>query len=92
LSFWKYYVDLCKFLPFCKNKKIYNLSKKEIKEIPIDSPIYRGKNKFSFIKQYIYKQALYLVKKELDQACEGMYHNLCSLQSRSGNQLKWLFA
>jgi ribonucleoside-triphosphate reductase len=35
----------------------------------------------------IYEFALDMTKKELNQAVEGMYHNLNTLQSRSGNQL-----
>ena len=35
----------------------------------------------------IYKYALDMTLKELQQAVEGMYHNLNTLQSRSGNQL-----
>ena len=34
-----------------------------------------------------YKYAIDMVTKEIQQAVEGMYHNLNSLQSRSGNQL-----
>ena len=34
-----------------------------------------------------YKYALDMTQRELDQAVEGMYHNLNTLQSRSGNQL-----
>ena len=34
-----------------------------------------------------YKYALALTERELKQAVEGMYHNLNTLQSRSGNQL-----
>ena len=34
-----------------------------------------------------YKYAMDMTIKELNQAVEGMYHNLNSLQSRSGNQL-----
>ena len=34
-----------------------------------------------------YKYAMDKTKKELKQAVEGMYHNLNTLQSRSGNQL-----
>lgn len=34
-----------------------------------------------------YQYALDMTKKELKQAVEGMYHNLNTLQSRSGNQL-----
>ena len=35
----------------------------------------------------IYKYAIEMTKKETYQAVEGMYHNLNTLQSRSGNQL-----
>lgn len=35
----------------------------------------------------IYDYALDMTKKEIDQAVEGMFHNLNTLQSRSGNQL-----
>ena len=34
-----------------------------------------------------YRYALDMTEKELNQAVEGMYHNLNTLQSRSGNQL-----
>ena len=34
-----------------------------------------------------YQYALDMTEKELKQAVEGMYHNLNTLQSRSGNQL-----
>lgn len=42
-----------------------------------------------FYKQFpkVYKYAMDMTKKELKQAVEGMYHNLNTLQSRSGNQL-----
>ena len=42
-----------------------------------------------FYKQYskAYKYALDMTTKETQQAVEGMYHNLNTLQSRSGNQL-----
>ena len=38
----------------------------------------------------VYKYALDMTKKEIHQAVEGLYHNLNTLQSRSGNQLKWM--
>ena len=41
-------------------------------------------------KQYnskVYKYAMDMTRKEVYQAVEGMYHNLNTLQSRSGNQL-----
>ncbi len=45
---------------------------------------YIGSNK---LNTHLYKRALFETKKEIYQAVEGMYHNLNSLQSRSGNQL-----
>jgi ribonucleoside-triphosphate reductase len=35
----------------------------------------------------VYDYALEMTKKEIHQAVEGLYHNLNTLQSRSGNQL-----
>ncbi len=35
----------------------------------------------------VYRYAMDMTKRELNQAVEGMYHNLNTLQSRSGNQL-----
>lgn len=51
------------------------------KELPIDSEIY----KMPFSRAYRY--ALDMTEEEAHQAVEGMYHNLNTLQSRSGNQL-----
>ena len=36
---------------------------------------------------YVHEYALEMTKKEIHQAAEGMYHNLNTLQSRSGGQL-----
>lgn len=49
-------------------------------EMRIDAPEYQ-----MFRKAYNY--AIAMTQRELDQAVEGMYHNLNTLQSRSGNQL-----
>lgn len=47
-----------------------------------------------FYKQFpkVYKYAMAKTEKELMQAVEGMYHNLNTLQSRSGNQLNYRVA
>lgn len=47
----------------------------------IDDAIYKKHEK-------AYKYAMDMTKRECYQAVEGMYHNLNTLQSRSGNQLK----
>ena len=39
------------------------------------------------LDEKLYKKALFEVRRETKQAVEGMYHNLNTLQSRSGNQL-----
>lgn len=44
-------------------------------------------NEKYYCKKKAYKYAMDMTQKELEQAVEGMYHNLNSLQSRSGNQL-----
>lgn len=50
------------------------------KNEPIDSKKYKEDSK-------VYHYALEMTIKETQQAVEGMYHNLNTLQSRSGNQL-----
>ena len=55
-------------------------SKAEIKTTSIDDPFY---GKYPKAKAYAMEQT----RKEVFQAVEGMYHNLNTLQSRSGNQL-----
>ena len=93
ISYWKHYNDICDTLPFCKHYKINNYFDKHefinnyIKKISIDSELYKGSHWFSFIKRYIAKKSLNRTLKELNQAVEGLFHNLNTLQSRSGNQL-----
>lgn len=48
---------------------------------PIDHKIYKS------VGENIYQYAMDMTTKELKQAVEGMYHNLNTLQSRSGCQL-----
>ena len=76
-SFYKHYKDGKKLLSI--NKK-FELSKEKIEQTSInDKKVYTNKK--------ARKYALEMVKKELNQAAEGLLHNLNSLQSRSGNQL-----
>lgn len=49
-------------------------------EMPITDPQYK-------VRERVYQYAIDMTEKELMQAVEGMYHNLNTLQSRSGNQL-----
>lgn len=50
--------------------------KSEVKKISIESPFYK---KFGKAFEYALEQT----RKEINQAVEGMYHNLNTLQSRS---------
>lgn len=76
-SFYKHYKDGKKWLSV--NKK-FELSKEKVEQTSInDKKVYTNKKARKF--------ALEMVKKELNQAAEGLLHNLNSLQSRSGNQL-----
>lgn len=62
------------------------LSEKIPKELSFDDEF---ANKIENKK--VYEYAYDMTKRELYQAVEGLLHNLNSLQSRSGNQLKrWL--
>jgi len=64
---------------------------KEIVNFFIDNPTL-GDDDFTFANKdkfdpYYYQRAIYATRKEIYQGVEGLYHNLNTLQSRSGNQL-----
>ena len=82
-SFYKHYQDICDIIPFVKCD--VELMRPDLTSI--DSEIYSGRHWWNFMKRYITRKALKATKKELKQAVEGMYHNLNTLQSRSGCQL-----
>lgn len=79
LSFAKHYKDGMKYL---KNDtdKCKDLTKEFIRNTSIDDGFWKE-------NADVYKYALEMTEKETKQAVEGMYHNLNTLQSRSGNQL-----
>ena len=83
-SFWKHYRD---GIIYCENdgqdSEIFTM-----KETDGERSICDEFWKNSFTKAYRY--AIDMTEKECQQAVEGMYHNLNTLQSRSGNQLKWM--
>ena len=54
----------------------------EIKDIPINSEFYLEER-----YPNAYQYAMDMTEREIHQAVEGLYHNLNTLQSRSGNQL-----
>ena len=74
-SFYKHYMDGCKYIS--KWKKVdWEFDPNE----SIESESYKG-------DEEAYAYAMDMTEKETAQAVEGMYHNLNTLQSRSGNQL-----
>ena len=83
-SFWKHYQDSAEFMnsvPFVKIK-LPNIE--DPTKISIDDKVYKK----GLLNKLVWKNAIRLTKKETDQAAEGLFHNLNTLQSRSGNQLK----
>lgn len=78
-SFYKHYRTGLEFL---KEMQVEEIDKLGINDtLSIEDEKYKSESK-------VYNYAMKLTQKELTQAVEGMYHNLNSLQSRSGNQLK----
>ena len=79
-SFRKHYVDGLKYceenFPFNPDKYIEDISE----DVGIEDDEYK-------LRPKAYKYAMDMTIKETHQAVEGMYHNLNTLQSRSGNQL-----
>lgn len=53
---------------------------KKIKNISIDNEKYKENEK-------VYEYAIAMLEKDIRQGCEALYHNLNTLQSRSGQQL-----
>lgn len=87
ISFHKHYFDGLKFIDLMDGSELRKehpvktpLSKDEIKDLSIDSDWYNH-------SLPAYEYAMEKTVEELNQAVEGMYHNLNTLQSRSGNQL-----
>ena len=67
----------------------YYMTKSSKQITTIDNVVYRDNMPIEFYKEYpkAYQYAFDMTEKETRQAVEGMYHNLNTLQSRSGNQL-----
>lgn len=77
-SFWKHYKTGVKYIERLENEIHIDCD-------PRDLSIEDGWYKECFPK--VYEYAMDMTKKEIYQAIEAMYHNLNTLQSRSGNQL-----
>ena len=76
-SFRKHYIEGLKYIENISDKELFN-------HIPDNAGIEDDEYK---VYDKVYKYAMDMTEKELKQAVEGMYHNLNTLQSRSGNQL-----
>lgn len=76
-SFAKHYIDGLRFL---RHEIVDDEKKEAMKQAPID-------DRNTYHDANVYQYAMEMTTRELNQAVEGMYHNLNTLQSRSGNQL-----
>lgn len=74
-SFYKHWLDGCKYI-----------EKASVKGFKIPEITSIEDSFFKFMPE-AYQYALEMTEKECAQAAEGMFHNLNTLQSRSGNQL-----
>lgn len=92
-SFWKHYDDGMKFYfdmtdeQLARHKENDIFFKTESKDRSIESRPSEGWWEGSNPFDRIYKYAIKMTEREVFQAVEAMYHNLNTLQSRSGNQL-----
>ena len=77
LSFFKHYRDGLEYIEFADSDEVPAIG---TEETSIDDGCYKKYPK-------AYKYAMNITERELMQAVQGMYHNLNTLQSRSGNQL-----
>ena len=83
-SFGKHYKDGLKYIDEIEEEDIdyeIDFMLKNIADYSIEDPEWKAYN------YKAYKYAMDMTIKETQQAVEGMYHNLNTLQSRSGNQL-----
>lgn len=78
-SFWKHYRDGMLYLEKDNNSEIFTMKASDY-DRSIDDEFWKVYSK-------AYKYAIDMTERECYQAVEGMYHNLNTLQSRSGNQL-----
>ena len=90
-SFWKHFKD---GVHYCQNDKLIGLSgiyeKFEGTEEAIDERRELNTSiddKWAVRNKLAYDYAIDMTEREIHQAVEGLYHNLNTLQSRSGNQL-----
>lgn len=78
-SFYKHYKNGLKYI----NESLNPLYKEFTEKMNDTTPI----NEYTDVAPKAYQYAMDMTEKEVYQAVEGLYHNLNTLQSRSGNQL-----
>lgn len=78
-SFYKHYKNGLKYI----NESVNPLYKEFTERMNDTTPI----NEYTDVAPKAYQYAMDMTEKEVYQAVEGLYHNLNTLQSRSGNQL-----
>ena len=85
-SFTKHLRDGMKF---CEGKSEYKLNRftKWLAKESEDGTIHFDNDEFKQLHPEAWEYAMVMTERETKQAVEGMYHNLNTLQSRSGNQL-----
>ncbi|MCM1315875.1 MAG: ATP cone domain-containing protein [Muribaculaceae bacterium] len=90
-SFYKHLKDGLFYMASSDVYKTFNVAFEEIMEdciVQIENSDWSKYFTEDFeIPQIVYNYTIDMTIKETYQAVEGMYHNLCTLQSRSGNQL-----
>ena len=80
LSFWKHFKDGLKYVSQTSGGWIEESLPEDKTTASIEDEIYKS-------DRQAYEYAMDMTTKEIYQAVEGLYHNLNTLQSRSGNQL-----
>lgn len=78
-SFWKHYRDGMSYLEEDNNSEIFSMKNSDA-DRSIEDNFWKANTK-------AYNYAKDMTIREVHQAVEGLYHNLNTLQSRSGNQL-----
>lgn len=76
-SFRKHYIDGLKYVENINDEELFQ-------HIPMNAGVQDDEYK---VYKGAYDYAMEMTERELQQAVEGMFHNLNTLQSRSGNQL-----
>ena len=85
-SFWKHYKDGLKYIEHKSDEEISDIMN-NVGETDKCSITFFSIDNTDTKPNLTYKYAMDKTIQELNQSVEGMYHNLNTLQSRSGNQL-----